>query len=130
MAKWCDEGEYRVADILFGAQAVDTNTYLGLYLDVAEPAEAATLSGLSEVSGSGYARIALARGTWSISGDYATYAQQTFTAGAAWGEVYGYFLGTTLDNTGKLLCVENFSDSPYDVGTGDSVKITPKITVA
>ncbi len=28
MAKWVDQGENRVVDILFGSQAVDANTYL------------------------------------------------------------------------------------------------------
>jgi len=128
--KWCDEGEYRVADILFGSQAVDATLYLGLYKDVSEPAENATLAGLTEESAAGYARIALARGSWVISGDAASFAQQTFTAAAAWGLVYGYFVGTTPDDGGKLLCVEDFSDGPYDVGNGDSIKVTPKITVA
>ena len=30
MAKWVDEGETRVAQILFGSQAVDATLYLGL----------------------------------------------------------------------------------------------------
>jgi len=51
--KWVDEGENRVADILFDDQAVDAYLYLGLYTDVTEPAETAVLSGLTEESGSG-----------------------------------------------------------------------------
>jgi len=126
--KWVNEGEFRVANILFGSQAVDAQLYLGLYSDTSEPAETATVAGLTEVSASGYARIVLTRGSWSVSGDYASYAQQTFTASAAWGNVYGYFI-CTVSGT-KLLCVEDFSDGPYDVGNGDSIKVTPKVTVA
>ena len=130
MAKWVDEGENRVADILFDDQAVDDHLYLGLYTDITEPAETDGLSDLTEEDGSGYARIRLDRGTWVITDDDADYAEQTFTASAAWGLVYGYFIGTTPDDSGKLLCVEHFSDGPYDVGNGDSIKITPKITVS
>jgi len=130
MAKWVDEGENWVADILFGSVSVDTYLYLGLYKDTSEPAETDGLSDLTEEDGSGYARIMLTRGTWSVAGDDASYAEQTFTASAVWGNVYGYFIGTSPDDSGKLLCVEDFDDGPYDVGNGDSIKITPKITVS
>lgn len=133
MAKWVDEGENRVADILFGALAVDANLYLGLYENSTEPAENAMMTGITEqaTGALNYNRIALARGTWSITTDYAQYAQQTFTAtGGAWGDQYGYFINTASTGTaGKLLCVEHFSNGPYNVQDGGSVKITPKITV-
>ena len=131
MAKWVDEGELRVAQILFGAQAVDATLYLGLYTNTTEPAETANLAALTEPSGNGYARIALSRGTWTVTGDYAQYAQQTFTAsGGNWGNVYGYFIATSSDGTGKLLAVEQFTSAPFVVNNGDSIKVTPKITVA
>jgi len=135
MAKWVDEGENRIADILFGVQAVDANTYLGIYTDAAEPGETATLPGgavpITELSGTNYGRITLARGTWVITGDRADYAQQTFTAGAGgWANCYGYFIATSSDNTGKLLCVEHFTGGPFNVPVGGTIKITPKITVA
>jgi len=134
MAKWVDEGENRVANILFGAQAVDANTYMGIYTDAAEPGETATLPGgavpITELSGTGYARITLARGTWAITGDHADYAQQTFTAGAGgWANCYGYFIASSSDNSGKLIAVEHFTGGPFNVPDGGSIKITPKITV-
>ena len=135
MAKWADQGENRVVDILFGSQAVDANTYLGIYSDSSEPGETATLPGgatpITEISGAGYARKTLARGSWTITGDYAQYAQQTFTAsGGSWSNCYGYFIATTSDNTGKLLCVEHFTGGPFNVPDGGAIKITPKITCA
>lgn len=131
MAKWCDEGELRVAQILFGAQAVDATLYLGLYTNTTEPAEGANLAAITEPTGNGYARIALSRGTWTVTGDYAQYAQQTFTAsGGNWGNVYGYFISTSIDGTGKLLAVEQFTTAPWAINDGDSAKVTPKITVA
>lgn len=132
MPKWVDQGENRVANILFGSQSPDSNLYMGLYTNSTEPPETATLTNITEVSGGGYGRITLARGSWTISDDSAQYAQQTFTAsGASWGNVYGYFICTVQTGTGGvLLCVEHFSNGPYNVQDGGSIKITPKITVA
>ncbi len=131
MAKFVDEGENRVSDILFGSQAVDASLYMGIYNDVAEPPETATIASLSELSGNGYARKTLSRGTWTVSGSISTYAQQTFTAsGGDWGSCYGYFIATSSDDSGKLLCVEHFSDGPYDVDDTQSIKITPNLRVA
>jgi len=135
MAKWVDVGENRVANILFGAQAVDANTYMGIYTDAAEPGENANLptqsNPITELSGTDYARKTLARGTWVITADHADYAQQTYTAGAGgWANCYGYFIASSLDNSGVLLCVEHFTGGPYNVPEGGAIKITPKVTVA
>jgi hypothetical protein len=132
MAKWVNEGENRVADILFGSQAVDATLYLGLYTDLTEPAETITLATIAEETGDGYARIALTRGAWTVTGDYATYAQQTFTAdGGDWGNVYGYFICTTSSGTeGKILGVEHFTNGPYNIYNGDSIRISPKVTIS
>ena len=134
MSKWTDAGENRVADILFDDQAVDATLYLGLYTDpTSEPAETAVDSDLTEPSGGAYARLPLTRGTWVITASAAAYAQQTFTAtGGAWGNVYGYTISTASSSTtagSVLMAVENFSDGPYSIGDGDSIRITPTITV-
>ena len=138
--KWCDEGEQRVAMVLFVATAVE-NYYLGIYKNVAEPSESATMAALTTTAGiteaavpgaGGYARAVLTRGSWTTTGGVAAYAQQTFTAsGASWGGCYGYFITTTSAGTsGPLMAVETFSDGPYTVNDGDSVKITPSITIS
>ena len=134
MAKWTDAGEFRVADILFDDQAVDATLYLGLYTSpTTEPAETAVDSDLTEPSGGTYARKALTRGDWTITASVAAYAQQTFTAtGAAWGNVYGYSISTASSSTtaaSVLMGVEQFSDGPYNIGDGDSVKVTPNLTI-
>jgi len=133
MAKWVDEGENWVLDVCFKkGVAAPTNLYLGLYTNSSEPAETANLASLTEPSGGGYTRQAIACGAdWTLSNDQVTSVQKTFAAsGAAWGNVYGYFIATTIDGTGKLLAVENFSDGPYNVVDGGSVKVTPKLVVA
>lgn len=134
MAKWVDAGENRVANILFGAQAVDATLYMGLFTNTTEPAETAQMTDITEhnLGSDGYNRIVLTRGTWTVTADHADYAQQTFTCATAdWGNQYGYYINTTQTGTaGILLCVELFSNGPYNVVVGGSVKITPKITVA
>lgn len=131
MGKWVDEGEHRVADILFGAQAVDATLYIGIFMNTTEPAENATLAGLTEPVGNGYARKALTRGTWTITDDFAIYDPQIFTAdGGDWGDCYGWFLATSLDNSGKLLCVELFDTAPNHIVDQGSQTVIPKVTVS
>jgi len=135
MPKWVNQGENRVANVLFGSTSPDTNYYLGIYTNSTEPAEDATLPGggnpITELSGNGYARKTLARGSWDITDDLASFAQQMFQAsGGAWSNCYGYFICNSSDNTGQLLCVEHFAGGPYNVPDSKSIKITPRITVA
>lgn len=131
MAKLTDEGENRILNILFGSTAVDTTLYLGLYLESSEPAEDHTLSEITEPSGNGYERKALTRGSWTVVDSLASYAVQSFEATGAWGDVYGYFIATSLDGTGYLLLVEDFSDGPYSITqNGESISVTPKITAS
>ena len=75
-------------------------------IPTAEPGENAGLptqgNPIAEVSGAGYVRKTLARGTWVRTGDYVQYAQQTFTAtGGSWSNVYGYFIATSSVDTGR-----------------------------
>lgn len=128
--KLVNEGENRILNILFGATAVDSNLYMGLYTNGSEPAETATLGDIVEVSGTNYSRKTLARGSWSITADAASFAEQTFgAAGTDWGTVTGYFIGTSSDNSGKLLFVESFP-AGIPIGVGSSQSITPTITAA
>jgi hypothetical protein len=128
---WCDEGENRVLNILLGNTPVDGALYLGLYTNIAQPAEDDVVADMSEPSGYGYARKILTRGSWTIVGDAATYAEQTFLAsGGGWGNIYGYFITTTASGTGgKLMAVEHLG-SPLSVLDGKGIKITPKIKCA
>lgn len=131
MAKWVDEGEHNVLSIYLKNATQNSNLYLGLYKNSSEPAEDAALTNLTEPSGSGYARIALAPADWSGAADEMAQPQKTFTAsGGDWGNCYGYFIATSSDNSGKLLAVEQFSDGPYNVVNGGSVKITAKLKCA
>lgn len=131
--KWNDEGENRILNIIFEATGVE-NYYLGVYTAPAsEPGEADDVASLTEPAGNGYARQVLTRGTdWVVTADEAVAAQKTFTAaGGAWGNCYGYFITTTLTgSTGPLMCCELFSDGPYNIADGGSIKCTAKIKCA
>ncbi|MEW6385901.1 MAG: hypothetical protein AB1491_00070 [Thermodesulfobacteriota bacterium] len=131
IAKWLNEGENRVLNILLGAQPVDGTLWLGLYKNTEEPAETVTLADMNEPAGFGYARKALTRGYWTIIDDYALYLEQTFLAqGGAWGNIYGYFICTVQSGTsGKLLALEHL-DSPLNIEDGKGIKVVPKITCA
>lgn len=132
MAKFCDEGENWILDVALKlGTSPPTNVYIGLYTNTTEPAEDATLTSITEPSGNGYARIAIACGAdWNLAGSIITAAQKTFAAsGGAWGNVYGYFICTVATGTaGLLLAAEQFSDGPYNVVDGGSVKVTAKFT--
>lgn len=131
--KWCTEGLNRMLNILFEATAVDATLYLGLYTDTTEPVVGASLSDLSELPvANGYARLELARGAdWTIVAALATAGVETFTsAGGDWGNVYGYFVGSSSDDSGDLMFVEHFSDGPYNNIDGGSILVQCRITGA
>jgi hypothetical protein len=132
MAKWCNDGENEVLNVFLKGTA-RPSFYLGLYTaPSSEPAEDITLSGLTEPSGNGYARIQLLDADWTISADLATHTQKTFScSGGAWGNVYGWFLCNAPSGTsGKVYAVGQFGDGPYNVPDGGAVKVTVKITAA
>lgn len=127
VAKWVDEGENRVLNVLLGNIAVDGAWYLGLYKNLTEPGENITLADLIEPSGFGYSRKTLTRGSWVINANLATFTQQTFLAsGGDWGYITGYFLATTPNNTGKLIAICHFSEA-LQVLNGKGIKVVPKI---
>lgn len=129
--KWNDEGENHVLDCYLKG-ATRPTFYLGLFKNTTEPAEAAVMTDITEPTTGGYARLALGDSDWTIVADLATHIQKTFTAsGGNFGNCYGWFITTALSGTaGKLICCELFSDGPYNVLDGGSVKVTPKVTAA
>lgn len=126
VAKLVDEGENRILNMLLGSLAVDGAWYLGLYKNVTEPAEDITLAGFTEPSGFGYARKTLTKGSWTIVADLASYAQQTFLAsGGDWGNITGYFIATTSNNSGKVIAICHFTEALAVLNT-KGIKVAPK----
>lgn len=127
--KLVDEGEIRFLEILLGSRNPDGALYLGLYkTPTTEPDETVVLTDLTEPSGYGYSRKTLTRGHWVLNGNVAAYTLQTFLAsGGDWGDVYGYFIATSSDNSGKLIALEHFA-SALQVLDGKGIKINPQVT--
>jgi len=130
MAKWVDQGENDVLQVyLTQAVAPHSTLYIGLYTNATEPDETATLADIVEPTGTSYARQAIANTDWTVSGSTATATAKTFSpTGEDWGDVTGYLIATSADNTGILLAVEHF-DVAKPLTDGDQLTITPSITV-
>ena len=132
--KWCNEGETDVGNVYLKGQARPAGFYLGLYQDVTEPAEDAVVGDLTEVPAvNGYARIKLEDADWTeqaTKGEFKNIQKLFEAAGGGWGSVYGYFVTTALTGTaGLMINCEQFSDGPYTMNDGWSVKVTPKVTI-
>lgn len=105
--------EKLICEVLFRSRAVPATYYLGLGQGPL-PAKTATLADVDEITGPGYARIALARGlvdfpTLILAGtDWkVTALAQHFinSGGADWEQAEYGFLATSADNSGELLGV-------------------------
>jgi hypothetical protein len=127
---WHDEGENRTLNIMFEATSVENYELRLFTLPTTAPGETDGFAAFTEPSGNGYAVITLTRGTdWTVVTDEASAVQKTFTAsGGAWGSVYGYFI--CVPTTHEVMASELFSDGPYSVVDGGSVKVTVKIKCA
>lgn len=127
-----DEGEQLIGQVIHlrthADRAVDMQ--LGLFTNVA-PAETITEATLTEPTGTGYARIVLTDATWIITAGVASYAEQTFTAGAGgWtGSVQGYFIASN-GTIQRAFYVEVDGNGPYTFSENDTYKITPNITIS
>jgi len=125
-----NESETLALNLLFKNADVDRGAgmEIGLFTDVA-PAETITEATITEPTGTGYARIALVDGSWSVAGNLASYAQQTFTAGVGgWtGSIQGYFVATT-GTTPRLLMVEVDGAGPYTMNENDTYDVTLNYT--
>lgn len=129
-----DEGEELLVQMM--AQRIltdrDADLELGLFTNVA-PGETITEAGITEPTGTGYARITLTDGSWSGSGSARSYPQQTFTAGSGgWtGNIQGYIIATkAAGGTQRLVAIEVDINGPYVLNENDTYKITPTLTGA
>jgi len=127
-----NEGEQLFANIIFRNTDVDrgTDSELVLFTNVT-PTETITAATLTEPTGTDYARINLTDASWSVTGDTASYALQTFTAGVGgWtGNVQGYAI-VSKGTTPRIMVIEVDSAGPYVFNENDTYAVTPNITVA
>lgn len=115
------EGLEYILGVMFGGlQSIPENFYLGWCTNTAL-AENASLGAQTELSGNGYARVAIASDTsdWTaaaVSTDAYKVTSKvcTFTAsGGAWSSAKTWFVATSSDDTGQLI-----ASGPINGGTG------------
>lgn len=126
--------EETLSDFMLGA-ATPGDQILKLYVNNYTLVDGTVAGALTEMSTLGYAAKTLTKTSWVTTAGSAgqpctsTYAQQTwtFTAGTPV-TVYGYFVIDT--TTGLLLWAEAFTAAKVVQNTGDSIIITPTITLS
>jgi hypothetical protein len=120
-------------------QSVPANYYLGLSQHnlVKGDTLADNGGGWTEVTGTGYARIAMASSNavftsqangadWEQAG-----AKQTFTASDTdWDAATDWFLATTIDDTGVIVACGRLAASRQLAVSGDKLEVTPTIGFA
>lgn len=138
---YVDEGLDKILGIVPKNGTNLASTYIGLFTGLTGstvPARTATggaaPAGWTEVTGTSYARQAIAAGSWgspSTNGNGRKIAagQVTFpTAGGAWTRADGFFIATnSASGAGDVLIYfSNFDDTTsVTLASGDAVKVTP-----
>jgi hypothetical protein len=134
-----DEGEQLFLDCVLRATSCPSQFYVRLVdstasCSISDTNTLATAAALGEPSTNGYAAQLIERNStgWPTlapdSGDYmATSSVETFSAsGGSWGPVYCVMLGTSSDNTGKLVSYAALSQA-RTLASGESLQITYKV---
>lgn len=130
-----DEGEQSILDTYFRAATAPTGFYFRLFNDT--PIETDTLADLTgEVTGTGYAAIAVARNNTDfptlalVGGDYKiTTATKTFTATGTWTAATYAVLATSSDNSGKLIAARALGATRTLVAS-DTLALTYSLTLS
>lgn len=133
-----DEGIDEVLGVFPKGGVTFPTLYLGLFTSQSATtvpgasAVLATQTGVTEASGTGYARTPIDANEWGAiasggGGRQTTATEQTLpTVGAGgWGTINGYFLATA-PSGGKAVFYCNFDDAtPIVSGVNDVIKVTP-----
>ncbi len=122
------EGLQHFLELMKGSQSPQANYYLGLATD-ASLAENATLTSLTEVSGTGYARqtAAMSGATSETTGtnDWRLVLPQvTFTAGGTWTGANTWFIATVVSGTSGKLIASGPLAATRTLLNGDTEKVT------
>lgn len=130
-----DEGEEYILDAVLRGASLAASHYVGLV--AGSPAETTTLATMTEVTGTGYARIALAKNTtdWPTlaldSGDFqAVSLGKVFTAGGTWtGATNSFLTGAASGTSGDFIAYAPLSATRTLVN-GDTLTVTTRVKLA
>lgn len=109
-----------------------SGAYVGLMTNSTQPSEGAqlpTASGITEVTGSGYARQLVSTWTKNNDGGVDPYLQgdtATFEASGTWNSVNGYFVALTSGSYDALWAELFPADKQGTKYNGDKILITPR----
>lgn len=112
-----NEGLDYIASVVYAAGSTST-LKLGLFTNVAgDLGLTSQWADVTQPSGSGYAEIDLATGSFSVTDGVVTYPQQSFTASSDWspGDVYGYYVRTA---SGILVHAQYRDDGVFQMTEG------------
>lgn len=131
-----DEGLDRILGVIPKGGATIAILYVGLFTSQTATtvpgasAVLATLTGVTEVTGTGYARQSIAAAAWAAQsagtgGRKTVGPQVTFTATGTWSAANGFFIADAT-TVGIALFYANFDDgTAVTLLNGDSLKVTP-----
>lgn len=130
-----DEGEQQILDVYLRGASPPASLYVGLV--AGSPTDTTTLATMTEVTGTGYARIAIARNTtdWPTlalnSGDFmATSLAKVFTAGGTWtGATNAILTDASSGTAGKFISYAPLAATRTLVN-GDTLTVTHTVKLA
>jgi len=130
------QGLQALLETYFRGSTQPSTLYVGLAEDTSL-AEGATLSSVTEVSGSGYSRQSLTCNSsgWVTSedagsGDWRVVsAQVTFTASGTWSTARTVFVTNVASGTSGILIASGPLSVERTLGNGDQLKVTITITL-
>lgn len=127
-----DNGEQIILDVFFRGASAPASLYVGLV--AGSPAETTTLATMTEVTGTGYARIALARNAtdWPTLaldvGDYRVVSlAKVFTAGGTWtGATNAFLTGAASGTSGDFIAYAALA-ATRTLLNGDTLTVTNRV---
>lgn len=135
MSRLHDQGEANIGQIYLRNAAHNTQLFMGLYTNATQPLQEDTMTNVTEVTGGGYARIALPPADWTQQGAQTEHGgtrfdqpQRVYTFSGAVGNVTGYFITTASTGTaGQLIVSEQFPAAVNVNQVGFELRITPRV---
>ena len=122
-----DEGQDYIADVLYSQAVAPQVLTMGLFTNATGVlTETSVWADITQASGTGYSENTLTAGSWTVSpGGVATYATQSWIAGANWvADVYGYYVRTG-EGTPRLLHFEYSPNGARTMTTSDIYSVDP-----